>query len=289
MRHAGERWGVRRIPAGWVLAAATLAVSGPAGAQESEPDAGEASEEVPIGLNIDLQFATAYVYQGVSLFALERQSDFTPMAAPGLSWYHEGSGVSVGYWGAFQLAGEGREALIDEGVGNEQDLWIGWDGAFLDEALGVSALLTWFFYPCADEAAAGAAFPSYLQPQLSVGYDVLGWFTAGLEVSFLAATGSELWDYSYAYLRPWIERETAIGESSTLLAGLGFGYKAFVSGPALQDGGLDVTLDLEWSIYEPSGSFYVVPGVHAAWAHFEESGFEDEWVVWGSFRFGVDL
>jgi hypothetical protein len=279
-------------------------VGAEAGRQDGETGEGE-DEASGIGLNLDLGFATAYVFRGLNVFADGDQLDPHLLLAPGITWSVFDTGLWLGYWGAFQLNGGNLSDNIDAGVGVEQDLLLGWDRD-LGEAATVSLFLYWYFYPAAEEEAAGAAVPSYLDPgaMLTVhpGVDI------SLSVSYFAAVQDALSDYRYLYLNPALGKDLELHERVGFEARLSYGVKLYHRDSALHDNRHDVQLTLGLPIDLGAG-WYVTPGFGVAWTDLageppvipqqqlvpdattarQRPGNRSGWVVWGGLNLGVDL
>ena len=77
-----------------------LSLSLPAVATEAEElDDGAATEETAresIGLNLDLGFATAYVFRGANVFQEDGQMNQNMLIAPGITWSIFDTGLSIG-------------------------------------------------------------------------------------------------------------------------------------------------------------------------------------------------
>ncbi len=109
-----------------VAALVPLGLTGSEGvALAQEPEVSTAAEE--IGLNLDVGFATAYVFRGWNMFQKDSQMDPHMLLAPGASWAIGDSGVTVSYWSAYQLTGTNMSANTDGALNDEQDLILTYD------------------------------------------------------------------------------------------------------------------------------------------------------------------
>ncbi|MFW5740923.1 MAG: hypothetical protein ACOC1F_11220 [Myxococcota bacterium] len=265
------------------------AVAIPARAQapevnEKEPDA--------LGLHAELGLHSAYVWRGLNLFAdtdvegrLD-QSDQNLMLAPSLAYMLPGTNLSVGYWGAFQLTGDHRGALVDAGVGAEQDLFAFWELS-LDASTSLELGATYYFYPFAEEEQAGVDFPHMLEPTIIASHS-LDWVDVGLTVAYFHAFTSELEAGRHVYINPAVERETALTSAMGLGLSAGFGYKIWTGDHGDDDSN---TYDVLVGVAAPvalGSSLSVSPGVSWAWTNFEGRGFGDEHVVFGSLVVGAE-
>jgi hypothetical protein len=242
-----------------------------------------AEDEGGLGLSLTLTYATAYVFRGTNVFQTSSQMDQRGLLAPGIAWSIFDTGLSIGYWGAFQLYGENRRALIDGALGHEQDLYLSYDFEIIGEALTGAASLYWYFYPFADPAVTGSRLPSYLEPILSITGSWLVDVT--LELTYMHQVGSRWWVF---YVHPSISKELELHPMVSLGLTFGFGYKVFNDPLASRDNVWDVALDVALTI-SPLDWFYVTPAVHAGWTNFEERSFEDEYIIWGSLDVGAEL
>ena len=242
-----------------------------------------AAERDPIGLSLDVGVANAYVWRGLNVFANDGQRDpDNLLLAPSVAWTPGDSGFAVGYWGAYQLTGPNRAALVDAGLGAEQDLWIGYDRG-LTETLSASFLLTGYLYPFADEAAAGVAFPAYLEPGAALAWN--GPVTASLGVSYFHCAQSALAGARNVYLHPTLSWGHPLGDKVGLTVDAGFGYKLFTQAEVETN-----TLDWNLAVGLPLafGVVHVNPAMNLAWTNLG-GAFADGLVPWGGVNVGADL
>jgi hypothetical protein len=68
-------------------------------------NAGE--EAKGIGLNLDVEVASTYLFRGLNLYrdADEQELRQYPRLSPGVAWKIFDTGLTISYWGAFQLGG----------------------------------------------------------------------------------------------------------------------------------------------------------------------------------------
>lgn len=263
------------------LAMVSLALPAIAQTQdEPRTETTEAGEkEAAIGINVEVEIASAYVFRGLNLFG-DTQIDQRASVFPSVTV--SAGPVSGGYWGAYQLSGDNARRKLDEGFSAENDLWVGYEGSMGD--LGYSALLTYYLFPFADEATAGAATPMYLEPDLGVSYSTA--VDAGVNVSYFRGLQDATQNLSYLYIRPSATRDIQLTSSLELNVGGTFGYKIWTNDPEAEDNTYDVQLDLKVTI--PFGGAYVTPAVHLAWTNLAALGFGDELVVWAGVQMGGD-
>jgi hypothetical protein len=264
------------------MAAALFAL--PALAQTRE-DGGEdegdeaTGDETAIGLNVEVELASAYVFRGFNVFGDEQRAQ---RASVFPSATVSAGPISGGFWGAYQLSGDNALQKVAEGFGAENDLWLSYEGTA--GALGYSALLLYYVFPFADEATAGAATPMYLEPGVGVSYSTA--VDVGLDVSYFRGLQDATASLSYLYIHPSITREISLPGDRTLSLGGGFGYKLWTNDPEAEDNTYDVQLDVKMTI--PFGNAYVAPAAHVAWSNLAALGLGDEIVVWAGVHLGGD-
>ncbi|MCP4601412.1 MAG: hypothetical protein GY847_12955 [Proteobacteria bacterium] len=242
--------------------------------ESSEPEAAEAAEEdTSIGLDIEFGLASAYVFRGLNVFQSSSQQDQHFMFAPGLSWAVGDSGVSLGYWAAYQINGGNEEDIVAGALGHEQDLIVGW-GADLTDRTSVALGLVYYFYPFADADDAGCKNPSFLEP--AAGIALSGWADWGLDLAYFAGLQEAVQDFSYFYINPSVSKGVELSSALETSIGLGFGYKIFKSGAdEMASNMFDLSLDWDLSI-QVTDIFSLSPGVHLAWTNLEDEMLEPE-------------
>ena len=249
--------------------------------------AAEAEAEVPgAGVNLDLGFATHYVFRGLNLFQEGAQLDANTLLAPGVTWSVADTGLSLGWWAAFQLNGNVRDN-IDAGAGLEHDLFATYEFGLTDSvALGLQMYA--YLYPFADEdVTLTRGAPIWLEPGASV-----TWSTAvdlGLTVTYMAGVQDANAEYSYLYLSPSVSRSFELAEPLSLELAASFGYKAWLrADEKLGDNTFDVGIKAGLTWYA-TDIFYLTPAVGFAWTNLDGLGFADELIVLGALNVGVDL
>jgi uncharacterized protein (TIGR02001 family) len=278
-----------------VVAAGAGVISGSALAQD-EPDVDEGDGSA-VGINIDLGWASHYVFRGWNVFQEGEQLDPNGLIAPGITWSIFDTGLYLGWWAAFQTNGDNIGDNIDGALGAEQDLFAGWEYAIIDE-LTISVGLVYYFYPGAEEDIAGAKVPSYLEPGAGVCWSTV--VDLGLNVSYFLGIQDEpgIRGISYLYLNPYVGKSFELSERFGLDLSLGYGFKLWKEG---NDGASNVH-DIIASVGLPiaiSGGFYVNPAVYFTWTNIEdvdngdgtitEYGFADEFIVYGAINVGIDF
>ncbi|MCP4676678.1 MAG: hypothetical protein GY854_14440 [Deltaproteobacteria bacterium] len=255
------------------LKAATAAL-GTAADKEDEAEPEEAAEEDDgIGVSIEFGLASAYVFRGLNVFMSGSQQDQHALFAPGLSWAIGETGLSVGYWSAYQINGGNQEEMVAVALGHEQDLYASWETG-IGEKGSLSLGLCYYFYPFADKDDAGATNPSFLEPAVGIAYS--GGVDLGFDIAYFGGLQKEIRDLSYLYLHAGISKGFELNSVLETSVGLGFGYKIFKEGAgSMSDNMFDLGLDWDLGI-QVSDSFSVSPGVHIAWTNLEDVDMEPD-------------
>lgn len=250
----------------------------------AEPVA-DTEPEKSVAFDVGVGISSAYVWRGYNIFQDTKPMDQNAMVSPALTLSLP-IGLSIGYWGAYQLNGENKSALVDAGVGAEQDLILGYERA-LNEQLMLSVGLTYYFYPLADEEIAGTSLPSYLEPAACITYSTFA--DLGFNLAYFHGLQEEVKGARHLYISPSVSRSFEIGATVAVEPALSFGYKIF-NDSEIEDNVYDVLLSVGVPI-EAMGSFSMTPSVNAAWTNLsdvplgngtvEKRGFGDEVVVWG--------
>ncbi len=267
---------------------ATL-ISAPAAAEsepESEPaPATEVAAEEPAGFGVEVGIGlySAYVWRGWNIFQSDGQMDQHGMAAPSVTVSLPIEGLTIGYWGAYQLNGDNRSENADAALDFEQDLILGYERSFSDKLSGAFAFI-YYFYPLADETVAGTSWPSIVEPSASVNY-AAGVADVGLAVAYFYGVQDAVEPLRHIYINPSVARSFPIKGDLALDAKLGFGYKVW-DDSAIKDNVYDVLVSVGMA-YPVTSELTVTPALNAAWTNITEEGFgfADEYVIWA----GVDL
>ncbi len=255
-------------------------------AQEAAPaPAPEAATAKPLGVALDGGLASAYLFRGLNVFG-DKQSDPHGVFSPTVAWTHAGSGLSLTYWGAFQLNGENLGAKTDVGAGFEQDFILGWSRAFLDNKLNLKAALTAYVFPFADKELAGARVPLYLEPSVTPVYTTFADFS--LQIAYFHAVQGGLSDYRYLYVRPYVSKSFKLSDKITQTVGAGYGYKLFNDRDKMTENVQDLAFDLETTI-AVTPSIYVKPALRGGWTNLTGKSFGDEVVFLFSVNVGTSF
>jgi hypothetical protein len=237
-------------------------------------------------LNIDVEAASAYVWRGINMFGVDQNTQAFSLF-PSLT-ATLGS-VSLGYWGAFQLSGDNRSALVDSGVGDQNNLILKYSGS-LDNGLAYSAMLTYWLYPFADAEVAGTDTPMYLEPGVGISY--LAGADLGLYVGYYRGLQAVTEPASFLYINPSIGKTFPLSDDIGLALGLSAGYKVFTNDPETEDRAFDLALNVSAAI--PFSNTYITPQLHAAYvtrddAVVPDATFSDSFVAWAGVHVGYDI
>jgi hypothetical protein len=263
--------------------------SGPVPAPEPAPTAppteriGGASDGL---LNLDLEAASAYVWRGINVFGVDQNTQVFSVL-PSLSATF--GAVTLGYFGAFQLSGDNKSALVDSGVGGQNNLILKYSGS-LDNGLAYSAMATYWFYPFADEEVTGTSTPMYLEPGVGISY--LAGADLGLYVGYYRGLQTVTEPASFLYINPSIGKTFPLSDDIGLALGLSGGYKIFTNDPPVEDYALDLAFNVSVAI--PFDDAYITPQFHAAYVTRDEDAvpdaeFSDSFIAWLGVHVGYDI
>lgn len=240
-----------------------------------------------LGLNLDLGLSSAYVFRGFNVFQESGQMDVRGLLAPGIGWSIGDTGISVGYWGAFQTNGANSKALVEGALGAEQDLFAAWD-MDLSDSLALSVGACAYIYPLATEAAAGANVPVYIEP--GVGLSWSGPVDAGLFAAYFLGVQDHpgIRGISYLYVQPSVGKSLELSDAVGLDLGVSYGFKLWKGGNDGASNVHDVLVSAAVPISLPAG-LYLSPNVNGGWTNLVGMDFTDGLVVFGGINVGVDL
>jgi hypothetical protein len=275
-------------PAGAVPAPTPTPAPAAVPADTGTTEVAPASAAAPSALiNIDVEGASAYIWRGVNLFG-ENQNTQAFSVFPSLTATF--GGLSLGYWGAFQMTGDNKSDLVDSGVGAETDLIAKYSGS-LAENLSYSAMLTYWIYAAADEVAAGTKTPMYIEPGAGITYSTAA--DLGLYVGYYRGLQDATRPFSFFYINPTVGKSLPLSGDISLALGLSAGYKAYtnLADGAPKDRALDVTANVGATF--PFSDLYITPGVHAAFVTRDGvaggAEFSDEFIAWAGVHVGYNL
>ncbi|MCP4678954.1 MAG: hypothetical protein GY854_26385 [Deltaproteobacteria bacterium] len=234
-------------------------------AEDGDASAKEEEEDKKIGLNLDLGFASAYLFRGWNVFQKDSQMNQNMLIAPGITWTVFGSDLSVGYIGAFQVSGDNISSNIDKGIGAEQDLFASYK-ATISDTTTVSLSLYFYFYPFADEEAAGTNVPAYLEPSFKI--NVALFVDLGLSLSHFVGLQDAVKDYRYLYINPTIGKSFELHKIVSLELCLGYGRKLFNDPERMKDNVHDVLFTIALPI-QMTDTIYMTPRFGLAWTNVE--------------------
>jgi len=273
----------------------------PAPEQPVEATAAPAEEEKKsAGVNVDVGLATIYNFRGLNTFMENSMQDQNALFAPSVTWSIFDTGLYLGSWGAYQLSGNNKKEMVDVGLGHEQDLYIGYDLGLADDLLTLSFAFTYYFYPFADEDAAGAANPSIIEPL--VGISIATVIDIGLNISYFHAIQDGIAGLRHAYFNFSLGKSFEFNNIFGMDLGMGLGIKAWANDDSPTDNRFDLHFD--WAIpIHLTEQLYVSPALHFSWTDLEtvtyldDTGAEasrdatagDEYMVYGSINFGADF
>jgi hypothetical protein len=126
----------KQQPAAAAPEAPAAAPEAPAAAPEA-PAAEAAAEEAPEGLGLTLTTGVSSIYnwRGRNRFADNgKQNDQNALFSVGASYAF--GDFSLSYWGGYQILGDNIGANIDDAVGAEQDLLLGWETELAEDLTG---------------------------------------------------------------------------------------------------------------------------------------------------------
>ncbi|TNF37880.1 MAG: hypothetical protein EP329_01925 [Deltaproteobacteria bacterium] len=246
------------------------------------PDEGAA-----LGLDANLGFATAYIFRGLNVFQEEGQMDANMLFAPGITWAIGDTGLTVGYLGSFQLTGHNIGAVIDAGLGAEQDLYVTWERELTPE-LTFGAALTAYLYPGADPDVCGARDPLYLEPAASLSYATF--VDVGLWIGYFWGVQDKpaIRGISYLYVNPSLSKSVPLGGPVALDVKLAYGFKLFQEG----NDGMSNVHDLLLAARLPislGDRYTITPGLATAWTNIEGGDFGDGLAVVGGLDFSASF
>jgi len=231
-----------------------------------------------VGVTIDVGVASAYNFRGLNVFGID-QFDQHVVFSPSLSYAILDTGLTIGYWGAYQVNGKNLSANVANGVGHEQDIYLSYDIAWLEDTLALNATLTAFLYPFATKAGAGVRCPAYIEPSVKLSYATV--LDLSLQVAYFAGLQDAVKDYRYLYIRPYISKSFAIGTRLTQTLGVGYGFKLYNDRDVMTDNVHDIAFDIALAITAAEG-FTVTPAIRGGWTDKDGIPIGSEYFFLGS-------
>lgn len=258
------------------------------GAGRAEDAAEHSAEDSSWGLAADVGVASAYVFRGYNMFQATSQWDAHAFVAPSVSYaFPQVKGLTVGYWGAYQVVGPNLGSVVAAGLGAENDLTLTYTRPLVGKLTGGLGF-TAYVYPAADREIAGTAVPLYLEPAALVSLPTF--VELGLKVSYFHGVQDAVSALRYAYLNPTASKTFELSERVSLLLSGSLGYKWFVDGTTAT--AKFNTLDVLVSAAAPitlKGSLYVKPSVSWAWTNLPGRSIPEKMVVFGGVNLGLTL
>jgi hypothetical protein len=266
--------------------AALAPAPGPEEDTGMKDEAAAEEEEGGVGINFDVEMASAYVWRGLNVFQSEGQLDQRGSVFPSVT--AAVGPVSFGYWGAWQATGDNAGDNLDGALSGETDLWAQYDGSITDE-LGYSGSLWLYTYPFATD------FASYIEPGAGLSYATA--VDLGFNVSYMYGMQEAARPFSYVFLGPSVGKDISLTDSLDLNLGVAGGYKIWthredLDGDGSNDSpdGNEVHMQVDAGVTVPFGNAYVSPAAHFSWTNLPAPlSFGDEYVVWAGLHIGYDL
>ncbi|MBN2723266.1 MAG: hypothetical protein JXR95_04250 [Deltaproteobacteria bacterium] len=254
-------------------------VKKPEDTKKSEKPAA-ASEDTSLGVNLEVTFSSAYVFRGYNIFQKDSQMNQYGLVAPGLSYTFPDTGLSFGYWGAFQLNGDNKSINSDVGLNLESDFYLSYSRKVTNK-LYVKGILTSYVYFFAKDSR-----PTWVEPGV-IAYSNLDVVRASIGFYYLLGTQEYIRDAGYLYINPSVSKHFKMGKKPVNLT-LGYGYKHYSDGNEGMSNVHDLLLTVDTFIQLPL--IYIRPGIGVAWTNIEapDSTFSDGFVVWAQLIMGVD-
>ncbi len=244
-----------------------------------------ADEPEKIGLKLDANMASAYFFRGANVFQNEAQTDMNGLFAPSLSYTIPKTGLTLGYWAAYQTSGNNIDQLVDAGLGAEQDLFISYEYG-LTPSLSLSGIMTAYLYPFATKQAAGVQAPTFFEPGFGLSWE--GPVDLALNISYMHAMQYLLMQTGrYAYINPVISKDWQLYKTLSLDATLSGGYKFFTDDSVI-DNRWDTALNLGGT-FAPTRCSYVKMSVGLVWTNLQDKDFVHELAGLASLHLGFDF
>jgi len=303
---AAEEVAPAPAPAPAVEETATPEEVTPAAAEpEAETEAAE-PEKKSVGINVDVGLATLYNFRGYNVFMENSMMDQNALFAPSVTWSIFDTGLSLGYWGAYQLSGNNKREMVDVGLGHEQDLILGYSKGFADDVVSLDLAFTYYFYPFAAEDADGKKNPSIIEPLVGISISTV--MDLGFSISYFHAIQDSIQGLRHVYFNLSAGKSFAFNDIFGMDLGMGLGIKAWTNDNSPEDNRFDLHFD--WSVpIHLTDQLYVAPALHFSWTDLKmaSTGMDDdpatpdvdestraaragdEYMIYASINFGADF
>ena len=243
------------------------------GHREANGSAGSGND-LPMEGEITLQ--TAYFFRGMNVFQYDEQLDQHAILGTNLAVSFGESGLYAGHWSAWQLNGPNVFENGNDGIGGEQELFLGYDVDLTDE-LNIASCAGIYFYPFAQER-----IWSYLDVALEAIWSTL--VDTGILVALFHGFPRDSSDQRYLYLALKAGKEFDLGEKTMLGIYASMGRKVFEPYLEVEDNLWDIEAgaDLAYSFDDTvQGSLLV----RFAWTNLTDMDFSEEIGLW----FGITI
>jgi hypothetical protein len=196
----------------------------------------EAARAQELELEMSLEFASAYVFRGYNVFQAESQREQEWVQRPLVVWTAPGTGLSLGYAGAYQMTGDNLVSNVAVGLGAEQDLFASYELG-RGEPFGVTGELVGVAYPAAEKRDAGTSTPFFVDASIEPRYRR----RLFLYLGYLRGFRHGPLDRDQLYVSPRVEKRFDIGDRFELALQVGAGVKILDRHPSrVQDNMFDV-------------------------------------------------
>jgi hypothetical protein len=221
----------------------------------------------PIGLITGLGIYTIFNFRGMNLFKEDSQQDHNAIVAPSIVWLIFNSGLYLGYWGGYQLTGDNKADLVRFGVGNAQLVFLGYNLGLLDRLIALNFQFNCYFWPFADEEAAGTSVPTSIEPVAGITLSTV--LDVGFNITYFHGIQSEpmIEGLRHVYFQLFAEKKTAFNERFGMDFKFSFGAKAWIDHPDANRFDLLFSWSLPINLTE---RLYIKPGVNLAWTDLDE-------------------
>jgi hypothetical protein len=180
----------------------------------------EAARAQELELEMSLEFASAYVFRGYNVFQAESQREQKWVQRPLVVWTAPGTGLSLGYAGAYQMSGDNLVSNVALGLGAEQDLFASYELG-RGEPFGVTGELVGVAYPAADQRDAGTSTPFFVDASIEPRYRR----RLFLYLGYLRGFRHGPLDRDQLYVSPRVEKRFDLGDRFELALQVGAGMK----------------------------------------------------------------